>query len=86
MPEKVEEKFDGVVLCFKMMDNHLTPCPDATPSACERSLPEQVWLYRHRVKASHVLCPVGSFDIKLVALSDHVGMIALRGFAVQRVF
>jgi hypothetical protein len=84
LPEQFEEQAHRFLFRSEVMNHLLAPRTDPAPASRQTGVPEQGWLDGHGIVAGHVLRWLGSFDIELIGLRDHVGIVAHRDFAVQR--
>lgn len=84
LSQQIEKQPDRFLFVAEMMDYHLTSRSNAAPLAKQANIPEQVWLNRHRIVASHVSRCIGTFDVEVVGLRDHETRIADPGGCVQR--
>jgi hypothetical protein len=86
LAQNFEEEADGLTLFGEVVEFALAPSSDASPSAYQARLPEEVCCYLHRVIAGHVLVPIMPLAINSIGLCDHMLMIGEIVDGVQRVF
>lgn len=84
--QEIEKEDHRFSFCCEMMAYCLAVRSDTSPTSRQARFAKQIWLDGHGIEASHVFRTVDSFDIEVIGLNDHAGMIAIGAFPVQREF
>lgn len=84
MFQQVEEQSNRFLLPFENMLFLLPTLTDPSPSSGQAGLSEHRRSDLHGIISRHVLSRIGSFDIEVVGLCNHAGMIGKQDRDVQR--
>lgn len=84
LSHEIQEERHRVFLLCEVVNLHLPPASDPSPSTGQACVAEQRRFDRDRVKARHVSVRFGALDIDVVGLGDHNRRIGDFGLSVQR--